>query len=223
MAPTIIAVKRVRSSTNSRRKQLLLPALLERIQEVRDRAESTTNNSMTTSPLISLSDLSDALDSPPVAKAHTDDIKAKGVRFNSKVSIVEVPAPDQTPVQRVSFSDTVIDIDTAAIVPSSPSPPKKRVRFGCLKNSVRKHLSHMPMYKMKSYEAISPFVTSKKRVRFGCMKGEAAVVGQSNAGVDDLMADEAATFKREKRRGSSSTEDSEMSEKTTDSDESGVD
>jgi hypothetical protein len=174
---------------------------------------------------IDLSDLSDALDSPISSDKHKQMAKGRGVRFNNKVSIVEIEVPERDHSQRVSFSDEVIDIDTAESThpSSSPSPPKKRVRFGCLKTSVRKHLSHTFIYKMKNFEAISPLMTPKKRVRFGCMKGEAPAVGHTNMEVTELLAEEAATFKREKRRGSTSDADSEMSEQTFDSEDAEVD
>lgn len=65
---------------------------------------------------------------------------------------------------------------------------------------------------MKNFDAISPLMTPKKRVRFGCMKGDAPAVTHINSEVEELLAEEAATFKREKRRGSTSDADSEMSE-----------
>lgn len=173
------------------------------------------------SPFVNLSDLSDALDTSILSTRHNGSVKARGVRFNSKISIVEIPAPEQTQAHRVSFSDEVIDIETAESTNSSPtsSPPKKRVRFGCMKNSVRKHFSHTAIYKMKNFDAISPLMTPKKRVRFGCMKGEPPTVTQTSEELSELLADEAATFKREKRRGSTCTYDSEMSEQTNDSED----
>ncbi|KAG9838017.1 hypothetical protein KCU63_g12517, partial [Aureobasidium melanogenum] len=119
--------------------------------------------------------------------------------------------------RRVSFSDEVTNIDTAESthVSPSPSPPKKRVRFGCLKTSVRKHLSHTSIYKMKNFETVSPLMTHKKRVRFGCMKCEAHTTAQTNTDVTELLAEEGATFKREKRRDSVWDGDSETSEQTS--------
>lgn len=214
MAPNI-NLQRARSPSSSRRRQLILPAILQHIQDARSKSTSTKdkliNNSVSMSPSIDLSDLSDALES---SNEHKQMVKARGVRFNNKVSIVEIEVPERIQSHRVSFSDEVIDIDTAETTHSSPSssPPRKRVRFGCLKTSVRKHLSHTSIYKMKSFDAISPLMTPKKRVRFGCMKGEAPAVTHINSEVEELLAEEAATFKREKRRGSSSDADSEMSE-----------
>ncbi|KAI4757106.1 hypothetical protein E4T52_10960 [Aureobasidium sp. EXF-3400] len=218
MAPNI-SLQRARSPSSGRRRQLLLPAILQHIQDARN---STTPNfishSVSMSSSIDLSDLSDALE-PITSTKHKQKAKVRGVRFNSKVSIVEIEVPERIQNQRVSFSDEVIDIDTAeATHPSpSPSPPKKRVRFGCLKTSVRKHFSHSSIYKMKNFETISPLMTPKKRVRFGCMKGESPVGTHTNTEVTELLAEEAATFKREKRRESSSEGDSEMSEQTSDS------
>ncbi|CAD0087041.1 unnamed protein product [Aureobasidium mustum] len=166
---------------------------------------------------IDLSDLSDAIDSPISSDQRKELVKGRGVRFNNRVSIVEIPAPKQKHNRRVSFSDEVIDIDTAETThPSpSPSPPRKRVRFGCLKTSARKHFSHTSIYKMKNFETISPLMTPKKRVRFGCMKCEAPAATQTNSEVTELLAEEAATFKREKRRDSVWDPDSEMSEQTS--------
>ncbi|KAI4848298.1 hypothetical protein E4T44_04019 [Aureobasidium sp. EXF-8845] len=227
MAPNI-NLQRARSPS-SRRRQFLLPTILQHIQDARNKSNSTANksinDSINMSPTIDLSDLSDALESPNSSDKHKQMAKVRGVRFNNKVSIVEIEVPERIQSQRFSFSDEVIDIDTAESTHSSPSstPPKKRVRFGCLKTSVRKHLSHTSIYKMKNYEAISPLMRPKKRVRFGCMKGEAPVVSQVNMEVTDLLAEEAATFKREKRRGSTSDADSEMSEQTLDSEDTEVD
>lgn len=225
MAPNM-ALQRTRSPSSGRRsRRISLPAILQHIQ-----AHNTSNTSINDSinnmsPFINLTDLSDALDIPASSSKHKESIKARGVRFNSKISVVEIPAPEQTQAHRVSFSDEIIDIDTAELSSSSQtsSPPRKRVRFGCMKNSVRKHFSHTPIYKMKNFDAISPLMTSKKRVRFGCMKGEPPTVTHTSEEVSELLADEAATFKREKRRGSTSTYDSEMSEQINDSEELEVD
>lgn len=220
MAPNT-ALKRARSPSGGRRRQPLLPAILQQIQGARNESDSATlnsiDNSVSMSSSIDLSDLSDALDSPFSSDQRKELAKARGVRFNKRVSIVEIPAPEQTQNRRVSFSDEVIDIDTAepTHLSPTPSPPKKRVRFGCLKTSVRKHLSHTSIYKMKNFETISPFMTPKKRVRFGCMKSEAPVTTQSNADVTELLAEEAATFKREKRRDSFWDVESETSEQTS--------
>jgi hypothetical protein len=222
MAPNI-ALQRARSPSSGRRRHLLLPAILQHIQDARNKSNSTPNksilDSVSMSPSIDLSDLSDALESTSSSDKHKQMAKVRGVRFNNKVSIVEIEVPERIQSQRVSFSDEVIDIDTAESTnPSpSPSPPKKRVRFGCLKTSVRKHLSHSSIYKMKNFDAISPLMTPKKRVRFGCMKGEGPAVTHTNNEVMELLAEESATFKREKRRGSTSDADSEMSEQTLDS------
>jgi hypothetical protein len=222
MAPNI-HLQRARSPSSGRRRQLLLPAILQHIQDARNKSNFTPNksilDSVNMSPSIDLSDLSDALESTSSSDKHKQMAKVRGVRFNNKVSIVEIEVPERIQSQRVSFSDEVIDIDTAESThPSpSPSPPKKRVRFGCLKTSVRKHLSHSSIYKMKNFDAISPLMTPKKRVRFGCMKGEGPAVTHTNNGVMELLAEESATFKREKRRGSTSDADSEMSEQTLDS------
>jgi hypothetical protein len=227
MAPNM-TLQRTRSPS-SRRRQLLPPTILQHIQDARNKLNSTlnkyTNDSINMSPIIDLSDLSDALESPGSSDKHQQMAKVRGVRFNNKVSVVEIEVPERIQSHRVSFSDEVIDIDTAESTnPSpSPSPPKKRVRFGCLKTSVRKHLSHTSIYKMKNFEAISPLMRPKKRVRFGCMKGEAPAVTQTNSEVTELLAEEAATFKREKRRGSTSDADSEMSEQTLDSEDTEVD
>jgi hypothetical protein len=218
MAPDI-SLQRARSPSSGRRRQLLLPAILQHIQDARNSTTpNSINHSVSMSSSIDLSDLSDALE-PITSNKRKQKAKARGVRFNNKVSIVEIEVPERIQNQRVSFSDEVIDIDTAeATHPSpSPSPPKKCVRFGCLKTSVRKHFSHSSIYKMKNFETISPLMTPKKRVRFGCMKGEAPVGTHTNVEVTELLAEEAATFKREKRRGSSSDGDSEMSEQTSDS------
>lgn len=220
MAPNI-ALKCARSPSSGHRRQPLLPAILQNIQGARNESDSATldsiNNSVSMSSSIDLSDLSDALDSPFSVDQRKELAKARGVRFNKRVSIVEIPAPEQTQTRRVSFSDEVIDIDTAepTHLSPTPSPPRKRVRFGCLKTSVRKHLSHTPIYKMKNFEAISPFMTPKKRVRFGCMKSEAPAITQSNVDVSELLAEEGATFKREKRRDSFWDVDSETSEQTS--------
>ncbi|KAI5245070.1 hypothetical protein E4T42_06956 [Aureobasidium subglaciale] len=183
------------------------------------------NNSASMSSSLDLSDLSDALDSPVSSDKHRKPAKTRGVRFNSKVSVVEIPAPDQIQAHRVSFSDEVVDIETAesALPSPSSSPPRKRVRFGCLKKNVRKHFSHTPIYKMKNFDAISPLMTSKKRVRFGCMKGEVPTITHMHDEVNELLADESATFKREKRRGSTSTDDDEMSEMASSSEGLGLD
>ena len=226
MAPNI-NLQRVRSPSNSRRRQLILPAILQHIQDARSKPTTNKhiNHSVSMSPSIDLSDLSDALESPISSDTHKQMAKGRGVRFNNKVSIVEIEVPERIQSQRVSFSDEVIDIDTAESTHTSPSPspPAKRVRFGCLKTSVRKRLSHTSIYKMKNFDAISPLMTPKKRVRFGCMKGEAPAVTHMNSEVEELLAEEAATFKREKRRGSTSDADSEMSEQTTDSEDIEVD
>ncbi|KAI4720106.1 hypothetical protein E4T48_03717 [Aureobasidium sp. EXF-10727] len=229
MAPNI-ALQRARSPSSGRRKQLLLPAILQHIQDTRNTSNSPTpdsiNNSISMPSSIDLSDLSDALESPMMSNQHKGMVKARGVRFNNRVSIVEIPAPEQVQSHRVSFSEEVIDIDTAEPTHASspsPSPPKKRVRFGCLKTGVRKHLSHTSIYKMKNFETISPLMTPKKRVRFGCMKCEAPVMTQTNVEVTELLAEEAATFKREKRRGSSSDADSEMSDQASWSEDVEVD
>jgi hypothetical protein len=217
MAPNI-HLQRARSPSSGRRRQLLLPAILQHIQDARNKSNFTPNksilDSVNMSPSIDLSDLSDALESTSSSDKHKQTAKVGGVRFNNKVSIVEIEVPERIQSQRVSFSDEVIDIDTAESThPSpSPSPPKKRVRFGCLKTSVRKHLSHSSIYKMKNFDAISPLMTPKKRVRFG--EGSAAT--HTNNEVMELLAEELATFKREKRRGSTSDADSEMSEQTLD-------
>lgn len=214
MAPNI-NLQRARSPNSSRRRQLILPAILQHIQDTRSKSTSTTNesinNSVSMSSSIDLSDLSDALES---SNEHKQMTKARGVRFNNKVSIVEIEVPERIQSHRVSFSNEVIDIDTAESTHPSPSssPPRERVRFGCLKTGVRKHLSHTSIYKMKNFDAISPLMTPKKRVRFGCMKGDAPAVTHINSEVEELLAEEAATFKREKRRGSISDVDSEMSE-----------
>lgn len=223
MAPNI-SLQRARSPSSGRRRQLLLPAILQRIQDARNNDKSI-NHSVSMSSSIDLSDLSDALESPLSSNNHKQTAKARGVRFNNKVSIVEIEVPERNQNQRVSFSDEVIDIDTAALTHASPSPspPQRRVRFGCLKTSVRNHFSHSSIYKMKNFETISPLMTPKKRVRFGCMKGEAPVVSHTNSEMTELLAEEAATFKREKRRGSASDGDSEMSEQTSDSEDIEVD
>jgi len=224
MAPNI-NLQRARSSSNSRRRQLILPAIIQHIQDARSKPSTNKhiNHSVSMSPSIDLSDLSDALKSPISSDTHKQMAKVRGVRFNNKVSIVEIEVPERIQSHRVSFSDEVIDIDTAESMSPSSSPPTKRVRFGCLKTSVRKHLSHTSIYKMKNFDAISPLMTPKKRVRFGCMKGEAPAVTHMNNEVEELLAEEAATFKREKRRGSTSDADSEMSEQTTDSEDIEVD
>ncbi|KAG9672791.1 hypothetical protein KCU95_g19023, partial [Aureobasidium melanogenum] len=220
MAPNT-ALKRARSPSAGRRRQLLLPAILQHIQGARNESNSATlnsiNDSVSMSSFIDLSDLSDALDSPISSDQRKELAKARGVRFNKRVSIVEIPAPEQIQPRRVSFSDEVIDIGTAELtcVSPSPSPPEKRVRFGCLKTSVRKHLSHTSIYKMKNFETISPLMTHKKRVRFSCMKCEAPATTQTNSEVTELLAEEGATFKREKRRDSIWDGDSEMSEQTS--------
>ncbi|KAH0081829.1 hypothetical protein KCU96_g11876, partial [Aureobasidium melanogenum] len=220
MAPNI-ALKRARSPSGGRRRQLLFPAILQHIQGVQNKSNSATLNSINDSvsmpSSIDLSDLSDALDSPISSNQPKELAKARGVRFNKRVSIVEIPAPEQIQPRRVSFSDEVTNIDTAESthVSPSPSPPKKRVRFGCLKTSVRKHLSHTSIYKMKNFETISPLMTHKKRVRFGCMKCEAPGTAQTNTDVTELLAEEGATFKREKRRDSVWDGDSETSEQTS--------
>ncbi|KAK6005065.1 hypothetical protein QM012_007844 [Aureobasidium pullulans] len=217
MAPNI-ALKRARSPSGGRRRQFLLPAILKHIQSARNESDSATlgsiNDSVSMSSSIDLSNLSDALDSPISSDQRKELVKARGVRFNKRVSIVEIPEPEQIQARRVSFSDEVVDIDTAepTQLSASPSPPKKRVRFGCLKTSVRKHLSHTSIYKMKNFETISPLMTPKKRVRFGCMKCEGPALTQANTEVTELLAEEAATFKREKRRDSVWDADSEMSE-----------
>ncbi|KAH0380209.1 hypothetical protein KCU92_g7699, partial [Aureobasidium melanogenum] len=220
MAPNI-TLERARSPSGGRRRQLLLPAILQHIQGAQNGSNSATlksiNDSVSMSSSIDLSDLSDALDSPVSSDQCKELAKARAVRFNKRISIVEIPAPEQIQPRRVSFSDEVIDIDTAepTHVSPSPSPPKKRVRFGCLKTSVRKHLSHTSIYKMKNFEDISPLMTHKKRVRFGCMKCETPATAQTNTEVTELLAEEGATFKREKRRDSVWDGDSETSEQTS--------
>ncbi|KAI4734945.1 hypothetical protein E4T50_14530 [Aureobasidium sp. EXF-12298] len=220
MAPNI-TLERARSPSGGRRRQLLLPAILQHIQGAQNGSNSATlksiNDSVSMSSSIDLSDLSDALDSPVSSDQCKELAKARGVRFNKRISIVEIPAPEQIQPRRVSFSDEVIDIDTAepTHVSPSPSPPKKRVRFGCLKTSMRKHLSHTSIYKMKNFEDISPLMTHKKRIRFGCMKCETPATAQTNTEVTELLAEEGATFKREKRRDSVWDGDSETSEQTS--------
>ncbi|KAI5196985.1 hypothetical protein E4T38_08257 [Aureobasidium subglaciale] len=216
MAPNI-TLQRAHSPSSARRRQFLLPAILRHIQETRNESNMITNfinNSASMSSSLDLSDLSDALDSPVSSDKHRKPANTRGVRFNSKIQ-----------AHRVSFSDEVVDIETAesALPSPSSSPPRKRVRFGCLKKNVRKHFSHTPIYKMKIFDAISPLMTSKKRVRFGCMKGEVPTITHMHDEVNELLADESATFKREKRRGSTSTDDDEMSEMASSSEGPGLD
>lgn len=211
MAP-INALQRARSPSSGRRRQLVLPALLQLAQETRARQDTSNIHPANMSPLTSLSDLSDALSTSDDHNTHTS--KRKGVRFSDNFSVVEIPAPEQPKAARVSFSDEVIDIDTAEPTHSSPSPspPKKRVRFGCLKTGVRKHLSHKPIYKMTNFDAIKPFIDPKKRVRFGCIKCETPPHSRSHDHVTELLADEAATFIRERKKASESTEDADESD-----------
>ncbi|KAI5237659.1 hypothetical protein E4T43_07976 [Aureobasidium subglaciale] len=215
MAPNI-TLQRAHSPSSARRRQLLLPAILRHMQETRNESNMITNfinNSASMSSSLDLSDLSDALVSPVSSDKYRNPAKTRGVRFNSKVSVVEIRAPDQIQAHRVSFSEEVVDIETAesALPSPSSSPPRKRVRFGCLKKN------------MKNFDAISPLMTPKKRVRFGCMKGEAPTITHMHDEVNELLADESATFKREKRGGSTSTDDDEMSEMTSSSEGLGLD
>lgn len=211
MAP-IHALQRARSPSSGRRRQLVLPALLQLAQETRARQDTNNINPTNMSPLTSLSDLSDALSISDNHNTHAP--KRKGVRFSDNVSVVEIPAPEQPNAARVSFSDEVIDIDTVEPIHSSPSPspPKKRVRFGCLKTGVRKHLSHKPIYKMTNFDAIKPFIDPKKRVRFGCIKCETPPHSRSHDHVTELLADEAATFIRERKKASELTEEADESD-----------
>ncbi|KAI5268884.1 hypothetical protein E4T47_07452 [Aureobasidium subglaciale] len=216
MAPNI-TLQRAHSPSSARRRQLLLPAILRHMQETRNESNMITNfinNSASMSSSLDLSDLSDALVSPVSSDKYRNPARTRGVRFNSK-----------SQAHRVSFSEEVVDIETAesALPSPSSSPPRKRVRFGCLKKNVRKHFSHTPIYKMKNFDAISPLMTPKKRVRFGCMKGEAPTITHMHDEVNELLADESATFKREKRGGSTSTDDDEMSEMTSSSEGLGLD
>lgn len=137
---------------------------------------------------------------------------SKKVCFSKQVKVFKAPAEldDQVPTH-VTFDEKIVDIsdyiNTSLVVHNarkSPSPPRKRVRFSCLKQP-KQPLSHglalLRMLRRRTYGAMptSP-VTIKKHVRFGALKREKANYSDATFGHRDSEWDEAETrrtFKRE--------------------------
>jgi len=137
--------------------------------------------------------------------ANDHEKSTKEVRFDNKVKVFEVPEPQTTEPITVKFSEDIVNMDTSnSGIRTTITPPKKHVRFSCLKHP-KQPLSHgLSLLQLLRRRTASPIshkpVAAKKQVRFGalkCQKGKCSDAGFGHSNSDWDEAETRRVFKRE--------------------------